>query len=180
MSLKCAYHPEIDASDKCEKCGKVICLECKMVYHETIHSGTGDSSYAYSKRYELCPPCFYDRKIKVHGYQNMIGGTIGIIIIISFIVFTQYLSIGTDFFSMLFMLIPILAIVCIIISVFIYGPIKLTKFKSKKEEFLNSIQPIASIQKEEAVTNICIECGNRIDPGASICSYCGASTKNRG
>lgn len=185
MSLKCAYHPEIEASDKCEKCGKVICLECKMVYHETIHHGTGDNSYAYSRRYELCPPCFYDRKIKKYGTTNMIGGIIGIIMISIFVGVSQTMMNPADmpssfrFVGTLFLIIPILAIVGIVIGVFIYGPIKLKDFKSKREEFWNGIKQVTSVQKEGAAPNFCIECGNKIDPDASICSYCGTPTKQK-
>ena len=58
--LNCYYHPGRQASTKCEKCGKVICLECKTVYHETRSTGTGDSRSSYSVRREFCPVCFYD------------------------------------------------------------------------------------------------------------------------
>ncbi|MFX0040878.1 MAG: zinc-ribbon domain-containing protein [Promethearchaeota archaeon] len=29
------------------------------------------------------------------------------------------------------------------------------------------------------MTKFCIECGNKVDPDASICSYCGATAKKR-
>ncbi|MFX1502350.1 MAG: zinc-ribbon domain-containing protein [Promethearchaeota archaeon] len=185
MSLKCVYHPDREASDKCEKCGKVICLECKMVYHETIHHGTGDNSYAYSRQFDLCPPCFYDRKIKKYGTTNMIGGIIGIIFIIIFIGVSQTMMNSPDmpssfrFVKILLLIIPILMLIGIIIGVFIYGPIKVKDFKSKRGEFWDSIKPMASIQKEEVTPKFCIECGNRIDPDASICSYCGSTIKKK-
>ena len=64
MSLKCHYHPKRGASDKCESCEKIICLECKKSFN-VVHS-TDDSSYA--TRHIYCKPCYYKREIK--GYQS--------------------------------------------------------------------------------------------------------------
>ena len=64
MSLKCAYHPEREANTKCEKCGKLICLECKQAF--TTTHGTEDTRY--SVRHEYCQACYYDYKIKSTKY----------------------------------------------------------------------------------------------------------------
>jgi hypothetical protein len=70
------------------------------------------------------------------------------------------------FVETLFLIIPILAVIGIIIGVFIYGPIKLKDFKSKREEFWKSIKQEPIVQKEGLAPNFCTECGNMIDPDA--------------
>ncbi|MFX0040879.1 MAG: B-box zinc finger protein [Promethearchaeota archaeon] len=148
MSLKCAYHPEREASAKCEKCGKVICLECKIVNHKTIHGGSKDHSYAYNRSYEVCTICYYDRKTNTYGNRAKIIGGITIVFLIIYIAFdlTMFNLIGIPgvpsifyIFDIIFLLVPIVIIVVIIYLMFIYGPKKVEEFKSKKEDFLNSI-----------------------------------------
>jgi len=184
MSLKCAYHPGREASEKCEKCGKLICLECKMVYHLTYRSGPGDNSYTYSRRFELCPLCYYDRKINIYGKQaKTVGGATIIGLIILFLVSLIIFDFGSIIpsimliFDIIFLIIPILMILITLYMIFIYGPKKTEDFKSKREEFLNSIKQIVSNQNDTAVGKFCIECGKKIDPDAYICSYCGATAK---
>ena len=42
-NINCYYHPNRNAIEKCELCGKTICLECKRVYRETRSHGTSDN-----------------------------------------------------------------------------------------------------------------------------------------
>ncbi|MHA1167878.1 MAG: hypothetical protein ACTSP4_10820 [Candidatus Hodarchaeales archaeon] len=55
-SARCFYHPDREAVEKCEKCGRLICLEDKMVYRTV---GTMDSD---GRRYILCPICYNERQ----------------------------------------------------------------------------------------------------------------------
>jgi len=168
MSLKCAYHPERDASEKCEKCGKVICLECKMVYHETHRGGTGERSYAYSVRHEYCPVCFYDRKIKTYGPQAKITATIFTIIVL-IMIFVIFNMMG-DYFPLFFLLV----IIPLDIYAFVYGPRKLKEFRYKKAEFLNSLTLGQPVKGERLKESFCPECGNKLELNTSVCSYCGS------
>ena len=52
--LNCHYHPNREASDKCEMCNRLICLECKMVFHGSY--GSNHKTY--------CPVC-YERKNEI-------------------------------------------------------------------------------------------------------------------
>jgi hypothetical protein len=184
MSLKCVYHPEREASEKCEKCGKLICLECKMAYHLTYHSGTGDNSYSYSRRIELCPLCYYERKITLFGKQSKkIGaGTIIasiMLFVVSLIMFDFRPGMPSIMLTMdiIFLLIPIIIIAITLYMIFIYSPKKVGEFKIKREDFVNSIKKNLSIQKDKTLGRFCIECGKKIDLDASICSYCGATVE---
>ncbi|MFX0181020.1 MAG: zinc-ribbon domain-containing protein [Candidatus Hodarchaeota archaeon] len=180
MSLKCFYHPEREASSKCEQCEKLICLECKMVYHQVVHGG---SSNAYTKRYEYCPICYYDTQIK-KSKINLIGGVIALsVLIISFFIFT--FTLPEIAFSYPATYIPIgFLLALIIIGSLIFGylqlvrkPKKVNQFNLKKEEFLKSVQ--APLFKKETKSTFCSECGNKIDSKASFCSYCGTTLNNR-
>ena len=183
MSLKCAYHLEREASSKCEKCGKLICLECKMVYRQTVHGGSGDSSYAYSKRYEYCPVCYYDAKAKIYKYSSIVGFfTIGMLIFMLFVVFlpTSPLSYSHPAMYIPLIIISIMLAIAVIVVVylhFIRRPKKVGELDAKKEEFLRSIKTPTKNIDEEEMGFFCTECGNKIDPDASICSYCGRTVK---
>ncbi|MFX0022455.1 MAG: B-box zinc finger protein [Candidatus Hermodarchaeota archaeon] len=184
MGLKCAYHPEREASEKCEKCGKLICLECKMVYHLTYQSRTEDNSYAYSRRIELCPLCYYERKINVYGKQGkkvavgtILGSIMLFVVSLIMIDFRPGMPSIMLILDIIFLIIPFLIIGITLYMILIYGPKKSEEFKSKREEFLTSINKIVSNQKKEALGKFCFECGKKIDPNAIICSYCGATAR---
>lgn len=174
MSFKCAYHPEREASEKCEECGKLICLECKTVYHSSVHGG---SEHAYSVRYEFCPVCFYNKKIKKYGPSTMIESAIFVIGPIIFVIYLQSYEFLPALMRLQIWLILGGIAVGFGIYGFIYSPIKLKEFKRKKEEFLNGLEPL--IKEEVIQKNFCPECGTRNEPDASICSYCGATIKKR-
>ncbi len=184
MSLNCYYHPEREAISKCENCGIILCLECKMVYRRVIRRGTGDSSYTYSERYDYCPICFYDKKIKKHGLGKMIKAIIVTIIIIVMIsVVNDLISpfMGYYFYMMnfFFVTLPLIIMVGFNIYVFIYSPIKLREIKRKKEQILNSLKTITPLGQERVATKFCSECVISIDPEVSFCSYCGTTIKIR-
>jgi len=179
MSLKCYFHPEREATSKCEKCGKLICLECKLVYHETYTGGSKDTSYAYSKRYEYCPFCYYETKIKKYKI-NSIGLLCAAITFVFMLVFYITFTLPTGFFH------PTLYIPVIIISIgiiittiafffrqFIQTPKKVDEIETKIEEFLKSIGTPINIKEEGVISKFCPECGTTLESGASICSYCG-------
>ncbi len=170
MSLKCHYHPEREAQSKCEKCGRVICVECKMVYHKTVHRGTGDDRYAYSERYEYCPLCYYDTQIKK--YKSYSHGCIAFAIF--FIIAAVFM---TGFFNpIIFTLLSVGIVISLVLFVFlrfVYSPKKTAEFNAKKEEFLQRTKTPTVSKKEEITTKFCPECGTRVEPDASVCSYCG-------
>ncbi|MFX0063179.1 MAG: hypothetical protein ACFFC7_13460 [Candidatus Hermodarchaeota archaeon] len=58
-NLQCFYHPEREAATKCEKCGKLICLECKLIRREYTLTGSDSSQWV---RYEVCPACYAEMK----------------------------------------------------------------------------------------------------------------------
>ncbi|MFX1409048.1 MAG: zinc-ribbon domain-containing protein [Promethearchaeota archaeon] len=177
MSLNCYYHPEREASTKCEKCGKIICLECKMVYHETYYRGTGDDRYAYTKRYEYCPVCYYDTQIKKHKRSSIgfIFLTIMLLFMLGFMFFFNFADI--QIFIMFLSIGITISIVAFIYMQFIRIPKKVEEVETKKEEFLRSTKIPKPIKEEEIPPKFCPECGTSIESGASICSYCGFVVK---
>ena len=64
MKPSCHYHPNRDAITKCEQCGKLICIECKMIFRKQHSAGTSEHRTYYVTQHEVCPPCFYDLNIK--------------------------------------------------------------------------------------------------------------------
>ncbi len=52
--LSCAYHPDRAAKEKCERCGKLLCVECVNRFHQTHYSGH-HTSYEQNRIY--CSEC---------------------------------------------------------------------------------------------------------------------------
>jgi len=180
MSLKCAYHPEREASTKCEKCGKLICVECKTVIH-TRH-GTGENRY--STRHEICIPCKYDREIGGFGIRvNIIGFIMCIAFLSIFIGITTYANINMPHFDLIAF--PIIGIIALVIigAYFIYWmTVKrkrgILKAKIQKEEYLKKLIQLPSKKDDTPSKMFCHECGGQITSDDSICSHCGAIIKD--
>jgi len=148
MSETCHYHPKKEAKEKCESCGKLICLECKQVYHAT--HATEDSSY--STRHEVCTPCYYDRE--KGGYNSgpvICFGIIGIIvIIIIWVIFAGFGNPGSPWsdifsgplfiFNFAFLAIIVLIGIGMWFYVFKHAPSKQAEIEEKKQEFLRSLE----------------------------------------
>jgi len=175
MSLKCVYHPDREASTKCEKCGKLICLECKQTF--TTTHGTEDSRY--SVRHEYCQVCYYDYKIKSAKYTPVVCVISILFFIISLIMINTFIS-NTDF-SPEDLSTPILIMyaglfISIIVSIYlllVYRPKKIALYENKKQIFLTSTGKSPSSKEAKPIEKFCSECGNKLEPGVSVCSYCG-------
>ena len=68
-SFHCHYHPNREATEKCEICNEMICLEC--VRSLEIRQNRGRSSYTYTKK--VCPICYDDYYINQGPGQNIVG-----------------------------------------------------------------------------------------------------------
>jgi hypothetical protein len=145
MSFNCAYHPEREAHEKCENCNKIICLECKKVYQFSTR-------HRYAKRYELCTPCYYDRKIKTYKSRNMGFATYmiisAIVVLVLSMTYFDFSDMSGDFrtFDIFFKIFVGSAIAGSILFGFVYTPRKIKECKLKKEEFLKTVQPTEIIQ----------------------------------
>ncbi len=56
--IKCYFHPERNAVEKCEECGKFVCVECKYNFKKKHTHRTGKTSSVYYTHHELCPQCY--------------------------------------------------------------------------------------------------------------------------
>lgn len=147
MSLNCYYHPKREANTECENCGKSICVLCKMVFHKYERIGTRQY-----KRHEYCPICFYDKSIKkisVHAILIALGFTTFFSVILILIIFPLGEMLSSKYgISFLFpIIISVLPIIGANIYAFIYVPIKIKGFKTKKKRFLKSINRSAIIKE---------------------------------
>jgi len=187
---KCAYHPNWDAITKCEKCGKLICAECKNIFQQR-HSHTSSSLYGhgtsyrsrygsrrysrtsyYYTRHELCTPCFYERKIKVlESPMNYCGILFGVLFTAVAIFMTiGFMSFPGPFSPGFFTIVPIFFVI-IGIGIVIAGirgritaPQKIEALKAKYEEFFNNLSSAPSSSQASA----------GYDPSLyKSCPYCG-------
>ena len=156
MSLNCHYHPGREATEKCDHCGKLLCLECKRVYQYTYseEDSFGDSTFSdttyHYMRYELCPECKFN--VELSRYNSKLALVISSIITIfvsiiliallamHYLVFNfppDYVGPGT------FAFIPILIIALVwIITVYrirVSYPRAREKIYRKKDKFLKSV-----------------------------------------
>ncbi len=163
--LNCYYHPERNAIAKCEKCGKSICLECNMIFRKKY--GTNKDHYA--TYHDYCIVCYYDKKIKRYSTSRIMKElTFFLLVLISII---TILLTSLNFQQIFSILIYPIIIVSLIILFYIYmlligGPKKIAKFKTKKYEFLNSLNLPLPI-------TYCYRCGEKLDTDTKICTYCG-------
>jgi len=169
MSLKCYFHPDREATTKCEKCERMLCIECKEPY--TVTHGVDDSRYA--TQHDLCMPCYYD--IEMHKYRNpgrgyhiVLGVLITIILILDIlgIYLLSVLTIaGTGMLAT--SAVPTFLFVILLlhyISAKKRNPGMLAELKKKKEKYLKALE----------IGGVCPGCGNKLEVGISICPSCGS------
>ncbi len=89
----CYYHPDRNAIAHCEKCNRMVCLECKRIYRRSYYSGTSHHRHRYVERYEYCPICMHTQKEK-----NIKGGSLSLICfaIVAFIMFAIFFMSADD------------------------------------------------------------------------------------
>lgn len=168
MALKCYYHPDREATVKCEICGKLVCVECKMFLKRM--QGAGNSRHVI--RYEVCPLCYYDKMTKGYGNRAKLFAFIFTIPSIVFII----ISLASIIFP--FMAIFGVATIAILwIYALYYAPKKRDEFEQKRRDFLQGLEDYNSIKKDQQLERRCNNCGAKVDPSASICSYCGMDLK---
>lgn len=164
MTLNCYFHADREANTKCELCGKLICLECKMVLKR--RHGTEHSSYISS--YDVCPLCFYDKMDKGYG-KNAI--TVALLTTIPAVIFIILLAVTEFFFPMIIAIAAIAAFTWI--YALFYAPKKRKEFNQQKKDFLQSLKKYRINKVDSQLEQRCGNCGAKIEPNTSICSYCG-------
>lgn len=161
MSLKCYYHPDREATTKCEKCEKVICIKCKKSYNVT--HGVKESLNA--TQHDMCKPCYYDIEIEKYTFSSRsyyIAFFIPVLMCLIPIFTALVFAFGLSLF---FYFIIILMIMILFLRRMKSSPEKLAELMTKKEKFLKTLQS----------GNVCPECGNKVEIGISICPSCGSN-----
>ncbi len=157
--LTCYYHPDRKADEKCEACEKLLCLECKKVErmaHRTRRTGSSFSDHStssYTSHYtyhNLCPECYYDRRIASTNPLKLYL-MLGMLIIASIIFIIWMVVVSSTFSSTggyvepmgIFVLFPILMILgAVIVGIYmirIRNPRIREAAITKKTEFLRSV-----------------------------------------
>ena len=169
---KCSYHPEIDAIDKCQKCSKAICLDCKETFvgHKYV-------------RLEVCPVCYYDLKVASVTGSARTSGIIGIVFLstVLFSILFFFIPLTLDFeggeifffFSLLVSLFPAAMLVFLIRKVFFIDPITVEESLAKKADFLSNLGQSSSSKS----SGFCSYCGEEIASGDRFCLVCGKERK---
>ena len=166
MSLKCYYHPDREATEKCETCEKLICIECK----KSISRTHGSSESRYATQHDLCKPCYYDNEMEKYRPPSRNHRIVAVIFpIIDLILIIIVLDGGFQNTGALIPIIAFLSVLSLLAVIsYIVGrkrfPAKLAKLKTKKEKFFKILQ----------TGSVCQECGNKVETGISICPSCGS------
>ena len=123
----------------------------------------------YATHHDYCIVCYYDKKIKRYSTSRIMKELAFFILVLISIITILFTS--RNFQQIFSILIYPIIIVSLIILFYIYklvigGPKKIAKFKTKKYEFLNSLNLPLPV-------TYCYRCGEKLDSDAKICTYCG-------
>ena len=140
-AFSCKYHPDREAVTKCEKCGVMICLECKSIYRrQSSHHHSAHHRHRYSaQRYELCPECYSNQ---IDTAFNPICIVLPLIFIIFFISTASSMFSNSSFgaptgFSAMFIIVPIIMICLLLYRYFIEGPQKKEEARRRKDQAIH-------------------------------------------
>ncbi|MBN1801048.1 MAG: hypothetical protein JW891_06035 [Candidatus Lokiarchaeota archaeon] len=197
-NINCYYHPKRSAITKCEACQKTICVECKMVYQQrhmySSYAGGRHHHHSYYTRHELCPPCYYDRRIRTikspMKYCFVLFGLIFTIVAISMVSHSlEFVSAwngpssmpGPDIFPVFASIFVIVGVGLMIFGIIniITGPKRVDNLEIKKQAFLANLssvepkQPMIQVTKRASLKNYYPYCGDEISLEEKICDKCG-------
>ncbi len=197
--VTCYYHPEVVATDKCDRCRRPICLNDVMKYEKRYRTGSGTSHHhhhSYSVIYTYCPLCYADVVEKEYSIAANIF-KLGVAVFAFFFILIFFNIFGTFFsgfggvfpfmffFPVIFMLVPIIIILIIVYDVAVVGPRKLKVAQQTRANFLRSLNRSSSIAVEkepltinqQSISNlVCFECGAPLEPTDKFCPNCGDPT----
>ena len=199
MSINCFYHPDREAYDTCELCGKPVCVECKRTLIQTRMSYKSSSAFLSVPR-EVCPECYYDGQIKETFPKSAVFiyslVSLSFTLLIVMIIFMEITirSIGgfpagmptPAMFLFIFIIPIIVGGVIVIYMVFISRPKRKALLIKEKDEFLRSVgfeisesslDSSSSISIRKKNINICPNCGEKIEPADRFCNDCGTRLK---
>ncbi len=193
MQVTCEYHPEVVATDKCDRCRRPICLNDVMKYEVRREVGDDSSSYFY-QIYNLCPLCYSmaleaEYSLKANIFKGSIALILFFIVAASLLFFSNVLSEfeAPIFFLGLTAILSVFSIIALAIlyDIFVVGPKKVKKAQQIRENFLRSINWHKNHAKEKAsidssnfttMTLECFECGTPLDRTDKFCPNCGDPT----
>ncbi|MFX1251633.1 MAG: zinc ribbon domain-containing protein [Promethearchaeota archaeon] len=173
-NLECYYHPDRTAATKCEKCGRLICLECRMIHRERVIVTTDDTQFV---RYEYCPDCMPKKTEESQTYPGFGGVILVFIIAVPLIMFAGsliFIAIGatwairliTDLLGISLSFFPD----DILLFVFMYFFIGLVMISSL----------ILTYRRNRRKETTCHQCGAKIESNSNTCLVCGIPRKKGG
>ncbi len=185
-ALTCKYHPDREANSKCEKCGAMVCLECKNIFRRSYSSGTDSSSY--TSTYELCPECYAIAVKQSYNPLCFVAPAIMVLFIIGGVTMVFW----DTGFSAIFLMIPIPILGILGYQFFIKGPREKAEAERKKAAALGNLSHFSNLNSSYSSnlqnthfngnTNFsdskpmyCEQCGKRLDSDSKFCKYCGNS-----
>jgi hypothetical protein len=179
--IKCYYHKNRTAVDKCEECGKYLCVECKQNISHAHTRSSGKTSSTYYTHHILCPDCAVQ---DIGKQNNPIGGVFTCLIFIIFVIVVTSVS-SSDGFGIPPFFIGWLAFMGIILlcSMLYKFAIKAPEEKKKAVEIQKKAHQALKISKDdekkddevkkEQIALYCKFCGAPIDENSQSCKFCG-------
>lgn len=195
---KCYYHQERDAVSHCEKCGRLMCVECKRIYRRRRTTGSGEYSHTYTERYEYCPICKYTMDEKYSSSQY-----IGLVCFFPIWIITLFIMpwagsffILFDLVKGLFLLIGFFGLGYGIYGVVVKGPQLKQEAIDKRNQFMQEVglsnvynreqpreisrpkdeKPYFDSVIQEKNTFYYAQCGSLLNKRMKFCPSCGDTT----
>lgn len=187
--LTCYYHENRKAIGHCERCSRLVCLECQRKYR--VRHSRGRYHHGYVERYEYCPICYYNRK-ESPGASCVLLFPLCFLSIFIIVPISTGMFMEVPVFSLVFISIPTLIAASILYSLCIYGPKERERAHHEKLAFMKEVglddnynkgtpqteQPRSEYRETLTTANrfYCAQCGKNLQVGIKFCPNCGDST----
>ena len=154
-SLPCAYHPDKEATTKCFRCNKNICIDDKILYD--------DNTYDYGMIRDSCIPCYAILTEK--DFEGKFSFYVSIFFLIVWILVTTLI-----FWPLLIISV---ALVYIIVNSRKQKRQAVEDSKVRLNEFFETLDPKQKQIFHSIYDISCAQCGTVLNPSDIYCRTCG-------